>query len=243
MISAGELARRAGVKKQAITYQVKKGLLPRVVSPEGKQGFNETDPRILDYIAHASSQRATAHGTVVAPAENLGVNEAQPPAPSSPPPKKTRKSAAAAAPVAPPADSDDEDDDELGAGLDYLEKGDLDRAKVREQIIKARIDNNVARGKYLPREDVKRVFGRVYSVHTSILRPLSSKLGPDLAALFGNTDPALTLRAIQAIDAEVYRALGMIQRRLIDYLDAAGAGTLPGAEIPDEPELPLEPPA
>lgn len=249
MISAGELARRAGVKKQAITYQVKRGYLTRVVDAKGKTGFDENAPEIQTYINSQAGQRLSAHDLGAAPAPAASPRAPKPRAPAQPrqdpaPMAKLERSEGEAR-----AESDEEEEDEelegeddLEKGLEFLDKNELDRHKIREQVIRARIQNKVERGKYLPRDDVRKTFGRVYSVHTSILRPLGSKIGPDLAALFGSTDDALALKAIQMVDAEIYRSLGMIKRQLNSYLEATGASPL--AKDDALPELaPQEGPA
>ena len=82
------------------------------------------------------------------------------------------------------------------------------------------------RGELLTRGDVKLVFARLYQVHSSQLKTLAEKLGPDVAAAFSLTDPAATLKVQQIMDEEVRRALGQIKKEMNDYLDAIGDGTV-----------------
>ena len=63
---------------------------------------------------------------------------------------------------------------------------------------------------------------RIYSVHTSILRPLDAKLADQLAAEFGVTDPAKILRGQQILSGEIFQALGQIKREIDDFLAREG---------------------
>jgi hypothetical protein len=224
MISGGELARRAGVTRQAVSNLTRDGILSRIADTKGNLGYDETSPVIIEYINRQASQRLAAHDSGDAPAPATPSQAVKSPVPakprqdSAPEEKAERPEGRARA-----NDGDEEDlgenDDAVEAGLDGLDKNELDRHKVREQIIHARIQNKVEREKYVPCDEVRRVFSQLYSVHTSILQPLGAKLSSQIAAEFGVTDTTAAVRVQEIIDKEVYQALHMIKEQLLGWLD------------------------
>jgi len=97
------------------------------------------------------------------------------------------------------------------------------------------LDNRIKRHEYLPITDARQVFGRIYSVHTSILRPLDAKLADQLAAEYGVTDPAKILRGQQILSGEIFQALGQIKREIDEFLAKEGERVVTESE-----ELALE---
>ena len=95
---------------------------------------------------------------------------------------------------------------------------DLDDKKTEQQIEKLRLENEATRRELVPREDVRSVFLKFYGIHASILGPLSSKIGRDLAVALGHTDPESALKSEEIVDREIFEALGSIERQMQEYL-------------------------
>jgi hypothetical protein len=97
----------------------------------------------------------------------------------------------------------------------------LETEKAREQIARGRADrirleNEIRRSEYIDKAAIKTLFGRVYAVHTSILTPLSLKLASTLAAIPPGEGKEAAIKKL--IDDEVYAALEMIKRQLVEYV-------------------------
>ena len=84
---------------------------------------------------------------------------------------------------------------------------------------------SIRRGELVERADVHRVFAHLYAVHSSQLKTLADKLGPDVAAAFKLTD-ADTPRIQEIMSMEMLRALSQIKREMNDYLESIGNGGL-----------------
>jgi len=102
--------------------------------------------------------------------------------------------------------------------------------KIVAQADKEEQQNAIRRGELVERTDVHRIFARMYQVHTSQLKTLADKLGPDIAAAFKLTD-ADTPRVQELMGLEIRRSLAQIKTEMNAYLDAIGDGEVsdPGA--------------
>ncbi|MDR2923419.1 MAG: hypothetical protein LBU85_08785 [Treponema sp.] len=116
----------------------------------------------------------------------------------------------------------------LAVAADREEKDEIIREQMRlteqgkekialERAERLKIENDIRKGMYLEREKVKLIFGRVFAVHTSILRPLSLKLSSMIAAVPEGDKKEATIKRI--IDDEIFTAMGSIQRLLIEFID------------------------
>jgi hypothetical protein len=242
MISGGELARRAGVSKQIVSKLAAQEKLPRIANARGRLGYDENDPVIIDYIERQSSQRRNAHRSGASRASVSAYT-----------PGKTRSRAkggqgkgadleassdSGASAGAPTFESQERlsvlsigKPDKRDKKKDASDEGDesynvYDRRKQKAWAEKLELANKITRNEYLPRAEIFRVLGKVYSVHSGVIRPLGAKLGDQIAAEFGATDPAKVLRAQEIIDDETYSALSQIKRELDCYLAGIGAGTI-----------------
>jgi hypothetical protein len=94
-----------------------------------------------------------------------------------------------------------------------------DKAREKTAIAKAErllIENDIKKGEYVKKDAVKLVLGKTYSVHTSALQPLGLKLASTINAIPPGPDREIKIR--QFIDSEIYSALEMIQRTLMDFV-------------------------
>jgi len=97
----------------------------------------------------------------------------------------------------------------------------LETEKAKEQIARGRaerirLENEIRRSEYIDKAVIKTLFGRVYAVHTSILTPLSLKLASTLAAIPPGEKREAAMKKL--IDDEIFAALEMINRQLIEYV-------------------------
>lgn len=101
-------------------------------------------------------------------------------------------------------------------------------ADLRHTIAKAdKAEQEIAirRGELVERADVHRVFAHLYQIHSSQLKTLADKLGPDVAAAFKLTD-ADTPRVQELMSLEVRRSLAQIKKEMNEYLDGIGDGAV-----------------
>jgi len=231
IISGGELARRANVSRQAVCNLTRDGKLIRSYSPSGKYGYDDESPDIKSYIQNASSQRRS-HGrppaSTEAPATTksrpaVGIGRQQGPYPLTD--AGTRQFAGGLNPFgSDPRNggygpggkggrSDDPDPDSRSG---------LETRKIKATAEKYELQNRIIRHKYVPIEDARAVFGKIYSVHTGILTPLSAKLSDQLAAEFGVRDPEKVLRGTRILNDELFLALSQIKREIDEFLEKEG---------------------
>jgi hypothetical protein len=102
---------------------------------------------------------------------------------------------------------------------------------------KLQIQNKKALDELINRKAVTLMMGRVYSVHTSVLTPLSSKIMGLVAAEAKIKDPKIILKMAEIMDDEIYDALSAIKRHLLDFNDSLKNGEI---EEADDPEFPKE---
>ena len=86
----------------------------------------------------------------------------------------------------------------------------------QEKAERLRIENEIRRGEYMGRATVKLLWGKNYAVDTSILQPIGQKLADTIDALPAGVDRRKKIQAI--IDNEIYAALEMKQRLMLDFL-------------------------
>jgi len=92
----------------------------------------------------------------------------------------------------------------------------------QERAERLKIENKIRLEQYLEKSVVKVLFGRVYAVHTSVLTSMPLKLSDTINALPPSPDRRAKIHKL--IDDEIYSALEMIKRILVEYV-----------EIDDEP--------
>jgi hypothetical protein len=102
---------------------------------------------------------------------------------------------------------------------------------------KLQIQNRKALDELINRKAVTLMMGRVYSVHTSVLTPLSSKIMGLVAAEAKIKDPKIILKMSEIMDDEIYDTLSAIKRHLLDFSESLKNGEI---EEVDEPEFPGE---
>jgi hypothetical protein len=105
---------------------------------------------------------------------------------------------------------------------EQMQQTEIAREKIAiEKANALRIRNELETGIYIKRETVKKLFGRVYAVHTSALQPLGLKLASILAAIPAGENREVTMQKF--IDNEIFSALESIQRILLDNIENGSA--------------------
>ena len=204
VVSQGELARRIGVSKMAISKAVTAGKLTRTA-----EGIDLNAQRTIDYIAHAKRQRKEGkrqHRRAVAKSA-AKTKQKSPPSPSGRE-KATRRS---------------RDEGSVGGELE-LNGETYSEADLRDKIGAANLKEQKLkqdRGELVERSDVKLVFARVYTIITSQIKTMSEKLGPDIAAALGLTEDRIP-RVQELMSIDVLRALAQIKKDFNAFLDSIG---------------------
>jgi predicted DNA-binding transcriptional regulator AlpA len=211
IISGGEVARRAGVTKQAVYKFTREGKLPRIVLGSGQVGYDENDPVIQEYIESTSAHRRTSD----APGQG---NASKPTSPAQPGHQK--KALPEATPSLGKTSGGGRPATRNESGSPSRSDYELRKAKATAERIE--LNNRILSHQYVPCTDVRAVFGRIYSVHTSNLRCLDVKVADQIAAIFGSTDSAMILRCQKLISDEIYQALTQIKQQLNDYITQEG---------------------
>lgn len=215
-----DFSRFVGVARSSITRAVQTGRLTLTASGE----IDETSPEAAEFI-QAVRDRAATHVDSGRPSgansRDLGLKTAS---------RATLGQIPTSRGNVPPRNS--AQPSTLGRAGPSARAPSRSEAELRKSVAAAErieLQNRRTRGALLEAEDVRQVFGKLYSVHTSILRPLGARLADQLAAELGTTDPAKILRAQQIIDGEVYAALAHIKREIDEWL-AAQATSEGGAD-------------
>jgi hypothetical protein len=123
------------------------------------------------------------------------------------------------------------------AGGDRPAGNEWDLLYTQARAEKLQIQNKKALDELINRKAVTLMMGRVYSVHTSVLTPLSSKIMGLVAAEAKIKDPKIILKMSEIMDDEIYDALSAIKRHLIDFNESLKKGEIEEAEeliFPDE---------
>jgi hypothetical protein len=215
--SKSEFAHRVGVSPAAVSIALKAGRIAQ--TPEGKIDLDvQANADYLTTVKRQRRQGKRGSGQPpAAPGESGGVvaspgqpEKDGPKAPAPPAPKKRRVSTVAG-----------------GAGPDEsaIDGETYTMAELRKMIADADLkEQKLAqdRGELVRRVDIKLVFARTYSVHSSQLKTMASKLGPDIAAAFSLTE-ADTPKVQELMELEIQRALSQIKKELYDYLDTVEA--------------------
>ena len=210
LLTQRDFARKCGVSPQAISKAIKEG---RVIKDEKK--INPNNPQNAAYIKLIQMRKDENGGTLdrSKSRNKKKKNDASEPEPESKP------------------ELNDQDLENLAKGqlsipLDSLSKTSADRLKTLEQVRKIQIESDTKRKNLLPREEIKRIFARLYMIETNELKTISDAVAPEIAAIYEDDNLDHQFKTKKIIDAKVYRALKHIQRLWSDYLEKNGAGQL-----------------
>ena len=95
-------------------------------------------------------------------------------------------------------------------------------ASEKARAAKLEIANAKARGELISRDYVKRVFGKIYSVHRSIFISGAPTLSTKISAITNIKDDVIKIKINEEIDAHCYKTLQAIKREINDFLTEVG---------------------
>jgi len=102
----------------------------------------------------------------------------------------------------------------------------LRNLKEREAIREKQLKNEKFRGELVNRKAVSQIFNKLWSVDSSQLIPLATKISPEICSICGVEDPEVIAKVREKIDKEVWNVLGHCKRIMSDYLSKIEAGEI-----------------
>jgi hypothetical protein len=103
--------------------------------------------------------------------------------------------------------------------LQQLNKNLLDRFKAVEDIRMKKQKRLKVRGELVERETVTRTLSKLFSIHVNQLRTLGDTLSPDIAAVFGSSDPELIVGVSNIVNEEVFKILEHIKSLFLEWVE------------------------
>ncbi|GHU93690.1 hypothetical protein FACS189479_05420 [Spirochaetia bacterium] len=104
--------------------------------------------------------------------------------------------------------------------------------KAKEDYEASRFKRELARGEYIPRDFIASVFGKIYSIHRTVILNFGPSLSGVIAGKMKVRSAAVNLEIEKYVTDEAYSALIAIQREINNGLEKMGAPVLPPEENP-----------
>lgn len=204
IVGKPKFAQIAGVSRRSVYKQITAGAL--VVRPDGN--LDTDNPVNQDYIRKHAEEKITE------------LRE-QP----STTPKKTIKTKQAKQVQKTNTDFelegiDDISLDEISDDFDFqdnrissgMQKSELEKIKVIEQIKIQRLKRQIIRDELVSKKLIKSVFSKFYEIDMNEFLTIKDKLLPDIAAIFGVNDTTAIMKAGERMDEELWKVLKHIQQ-------------------------------
>ena len=106
--------------------------------------------------------------------------------------------------------------------LTSLSKTEVDKIKSYEQIKQIRTKTQRERKELIERKLIRVVFGKLYEIHQNEFLTVKSKVIPDLAGIFGNTNSEKMIEAEKRLDSELWDVLKHVKYNLDKFLIQQG---------------------
>jgi len=206
------LAKRCGVSEKTIRTAEQKGLLIKIKKGEYKGKYDLADETNLNGIQAFLTN--TQCGDKRTPQKKTKSKTA----------RKTKSKYKAKNDL----DTPEEDIDNIN-DFSFLRN-----LKEREAIREKQIKNKKLRGELVNKKTVAQVFNKLWSVDSSQLIPIGTKLSPEICSICKVDDSEVITRVRELIDKEIWRVLGHCKRIMSDYLSNIGSDNI--EEIEDEEE-------
>ena len=103
-----------------------------------------------------------------------------------------------------------------------LSRPEVDKIKIYEQIKQTRVKTESTRRELISRKLIRVVFGRIYEIDQNEYLTIKDKVIPDIAAIFGCTDPEKMLEAGKRLDEELWKTLRHVQHVIDKFLKSVG---------------------
>ena len=94
----------------------------------------------------------------------------------------------------------------------------LNKEKKAEDIVKVRIDNQRKLNELVPREDAKKVFSEMYTIHQTGFLNMGRSLTPLIMAICEVTAPGKEVEISEAVTTAVYQHLARIKLEINNFL-------------------------
>lgn len=214
-INQTQLAKRAGVTRQAITDAINKGKL--IKNGVGRAAWIDLDdPLTVAYLKGEKPQRSASQPAAQKkpPATKAAPKKSVPPGTDpAPPPDHEEKS-----PPAPASNQDRVDD--------YMDNQRLKRLKLEQEHEKLKLNNREKRGELIKREVVKRYIHREDEIDNAQWGTLDLKISSKLAADMEIEDEKAIRRIADTVKREVVAVLKQVRRERNAFLKKMGAEKL-----------------
>lgn len=191
LITRSDVAKRAGVKRQAIGDAVARGKL-RLVGEGRSAKIDLHDKLTQEYILAQNAQRKeTSQGKIEAgeiktAGSAEGKREALPP--ENPKPLPDLQTAT---------------DEQMRA----LTRNDIDRYIMLEKLQAQQLKNKQDRQLLIERSMIAMAFSKLYQVDSTQLKTLPTRLSPEIASITKVDQPDIILKIEEMIEKEVFRTL------------------------------------
>ena len=195
LVTRSDVAKRAGVQRQAVGEAVKAGNL-RLVGEGRSAKIDLHDKLTQEYILSQNSQRkpkaqeTIKAGEIKTAGSAVGKREALPPEQPKPLPDLQTAS-----------------DEQMRA----LTRHDIDRYLMLEKLQAQQLKNRTERSLLIERSTIARAFGKLYQVDNTQLKTLPTRLSPEIASITKVDAPDIILKIEEMIEKEIFRTLGHIK--------------------------------
>ena len=200
LVTATELAAIVGVSKQAIANALKSGKITKIY---GKIDLHAADT--VEYINLRTPYRPAQQEILRKQEEDDRIDKAVTKAKQKKAEPKKRNR-----------------DDDISESMVDLDRNDLEKQKIIEQVLNYRVKTQQQRNELIDRSLVKRAWAKMYAVDTSELHPLGEKIASDIAALCKVEDTEIVLKIKHVIDSHIFKALQHSKRLMDDFLKKVG---------------------
>ena len=203
LLSQGKFAKHCGVSKQAVSKTIPTGQIYK-----NSDGTIDTEHPVN--IEYYQKQQLKKSGSAIIKAE--------------PKPKKSRSVIHEAHPGNESSDIIRIPPDRTGAvEIDGMTMPIANLRRIVAMTEKTKLEVEIKRKELLPKKVFAELFSRMYAIDQNEFITIPDKIIPDIAAIFGVTDPILVTRAHEKLTGELWRSLARIKREIERYLKTNGA--------------------
>jgi len=103
--------------------------------------------------------------------------------------------------------------------LKFMDKTDLEKQKIIEDILKLQINNDKKRAELIDRDFVKGMFLKLYNIDVNEFLQLGASLSAKISTIFEIDDPEKLALINKSINKELYRTQEHIKKELDKFLD------------------------
>lgn len=105
------------------------------------------------------------------------------------------------------------------AGIRGTPKIELEKMKLAQQIKQIDLVTAIKRGDYVHKELIQRFFAKLYAIENGEVMRIGDRLVPVIVGVAGIKDKKMQTKLKQAIEKELYSAMGSVQKHFGKYLE------------------------